>query len=409
MLYTNFTEEILGLQGVKVKKVEKDERKIVIHAELERKEHKCPNCKGTTDKIHDYRKQTIKDIPAFGKLVTIVLRKRRYRCEHCGKRFFEINNFLPKYHRMTNRLSAYVIDKLRTEGSFTSVAREVNLSVTTVIRIFDLVSYPKSPLPEVISIDEFKGNAGGEKYLNIIADPANGVVLDILPSRHLTELYDYFKAFPRGERQKVKYYVSDMWRPYADVASTWFKNATPIVDKYHWIRQVFWAFENVRKETQKKLDPSLRKYFKKSRYLLLKRFDELTDEEKQKVNVMLYYSADLSRAHWYKESFLKILDCKDSKSARNAMREWIFNAEESELPQFVKCANTMRNWYTGILNSFDTTYTNGFIEGCNNKIKVLKRNAYGYRNFKRFRNRILHIFDYKKLNIQQAATCSAAA
>lgn len=172
MLYTHFTEELIGLQGVKVNKVENSETKIIIHGELERTEHICPCCGGATDKIHDYRKQTIKDIPAFGKLVTIILRKRRYRCEHCGKRFFEINNFLPRFHRMTNRLSAYVINKLQTECSFTSVAREVDLSVTTVIRIFDLVSYSKSPLPEVISIDEFKGNAGGEKYLNIIADPA---------------------------------------------------------------------------------------------------------------------------------------------------------------------------------------------------------------------------------------------
>jgi len=409
MLYTHFTEEILGLQGVKVNKVENIENNVIIHIELERKEHKCPCCGGATDKIHDYRKQVIKDIPAFGKLTTLVLRKRRYRCEHCGKRFFERNNFLPRFHRMTNRLSAYVINKLQTECSFTNVAREVNLSVTTVIRIFDLVSYPKSSLPEVISMDEFKGNAGGEKYLNIIADPANGVVLDILPSRHLTDLYNYFKAFPREERQKVKYFISDMWKPYADVASTWFKNATQIVDKYHWIRQVFWAFENVRKEEQKKLDKTLRKYFKKSRYLLLKRFDELNDENKQRVNLMLYYSPTLSRAHWFKESFLKILDCEDSKKARIAMREWIFDAEESELTQFVKCANTIRNWYKGILNSFDTKYTNGFIEGCNNKIKVLKRNAYGYRNFRRFRNRILHIFAYKKHSIKQAAACTAAA
>ncbi len=409
MLYTHFTEEMLGFQGVKVNKVENAENNVIIHIELERKEHKCPCCGGATDKIHDYRKQTIKDIPAFGKLATLVLRKRRYRCEHCGKRFFETNDFLPKYHRMTNRLSAYVINCLRKTCSFTDIAREVNLSVTTVIRIFDLVSYPKSPLPEVISMDEFKGNAGGEKYLNIIADPANGEVLDILPSRHLKDLYDYFKVFPREERQKVKYFICDMWKPYADVASTWFKNATQVVDKYHWIRQVFWAFENVRKEEQKKLDKDLRKYFKKSRYLLLKRFDELSDEDKQRANVMLYYSPALSQAHWFKESFLKILDCEDSEKARVAMRDWIFDAEESELAQFVKCANTIRNWYKGILNSFDITYTNGFIEGCNNKIKVLKRNAYGYRNFRRFRNRILHIFAYKKMTKKQAATFTVAA
>ena len=64
----------------------------------------------------------------------------------------------------------------------------------------------------------------------------------------------------------------------------------------------------------------------------------------------------------------------------------------------------MMNWLTGILNSFSSTITNGYTEGCNNKIKVLKRNAYGYKNFNRFRNRILHIFSLKSVNCQKQAT-----
>ena len=117
---------------------------------------------------------------------------------------------------------------------------------------------------------------------------------------------------------------------------------------------------------------------------------------------MLYVSVNLSRAHWYKENFLKILDCSDRQSAKQAINKWILNAENSGLPDFEKCAGTMRNWCSGILNSFSVPYTNGFTEGCNNKIKVLKRNAYGYKNFKRFRNRILHIFSHQ-LNNEQAA------
>ena len=195
------------------------------------------SCGTATDTVHDYRIQVIKDIPAFGKLVSIVLRKRRYRCKHCGKRFFETNSFLPRYHRMTNRLSAFVIDKLRDERSFTSVAREVNLSVSTVIRIFDTVSYPKAELSEVLSIDEFKGNTWGEKYQCILTDPVNKRVLDILPERYKPYLTNYFKQYPKEIRNSVTYFVSDMWRTYADISDVWFKNATQVIDKYHWIRQ----------------------------------------------------------------------------------------------------------------------------------------------------------------------------
>ena len=403
MLQTHFTEEILGLQGVNVTNIENSPKTLMIYAELERKAHLCTACGAATDTIHDYRTQTIKDIPAFGKTVTIVLRKRRYRCPHCGKRFFETNSFLPKYHRMTNRLAAYVIDKLRDERSFTSVAREVNLSVSTIIRIFDMVSYPKAKLPEALAIDEFKGNTWGEKYQCILTDPENKVVLDILPMRYEHYLSKYFKEFSATERGRVKYFISDMWKPYSKTSSVWFKNATQIVDKYHWIRQVIWAFERVRKEEQKKFSKTHRIYFKRSKTLLTKRYSKLTDEQKLQVRVMLDCSVNLSRAHWYKEKFLQILDSKDLNAAKRAMAQWIQTAIHCDVPHMQKCAQTMQNWYSGIMNSFSSPLTNGFTEGCNNKIKVLKRNAYGYKNFNRFRNRILHIFSHQILRNQQAA------
>ena len=299
---------------------------------------------------------------------------------------------MPRYHRMTSRLVAYVINKLRNVTSFSAVASEVNLSVRTVIRIFDLVSYPPSELPIALSIDEFKGNTSGEKYQCIITDPVNKVVLDILPKRYEYHLTDYFNKFDKSERDKVQFFVSDMWKPYSNISSVWFENATQIVDKYHWIRQVIWAFEAVRKQEQKNFNKSYRRYFKKSRQLLIKRFDYLSDEQKQQVNIMLYASPTLSSAHFFKEEFFKILDCNDREFAKLALSNWINSTFNCGIPQFEKCAKTMMNWITGILNSFSSPITNGFTEGCNNKIKVLKRNAYGYKNFKRFRNRILHIF-----------------
>lgn len=390
---------MLGLQDVRVEKVENDEKSIQIYLSLVVKEHVCPICGKKTRQIHYYRQQTVKDISCFGKQVSILLKKRRYRCK-CGKRFAEENTFLPRYHRMTNRLVVHVIDKLREERSFTSVAREVQLSVTTVIKIFDMVSYSKATLPTVLSIDEFKGNTGGEKYQCIITDPANGVVLDILPQRYSHCLIQYFKDV---DRSRVKFFVSDMWKVYTDFADTYFKNATQIIDKYHWIRQVIWAFEAVRKQEQKKFSKSHRLYFKHSKSLLIKRFDFLSGEKQQQVNVMLYASPALSSAYYLKESFLKILDCQDKILAKNHLSNWILNAQASHIDSFIKCASTMIRWSAGILNSFDFPFTNGFTEGCNNKIKVLKRNAYGYSNFHRFRNRILHLFSHQSTKIQVAS------
>lgn len=111
-----------------------------------------------------------------------------------------------------------------------------------------------------------------------MTDPENKVALDILPKRTKYCLSKYFKKFDKSERDKVGYFVSDMWRTFSDISSVRFKNATKIVDKYHWIRQIMCAFESVRKEEQKKFSKSYRRYFKNSRKLLLKRFDDLNDE-----------------------------------------------------------------------------------------------------------------------------------
>ena len=89
MLYTDFTEKLIGLQDISVTNVEENGEETVIFIELKRKMHSCICCGTATDTVHDYRKQIIKDITAFGKKTTLVLRKRRYRCPNCGKRFFE--------------------------------------------------------------------------------------------------------------------------------------------------------------------------------------------------------------------------------------------------------------------------------------------------------------------------------
>lgn len=113
---------------------------------------------------------------------------------------------------------------------------------------------------------------------------------------------------------------------------------------------------------------------------------------KSAINSMMYISDELRAAYHLKEAFYEVLDAPNRAIAKRLMSDWILSAQDSGIPEYHSCSNTLINWQTGILNSFDVPYSNGFTEGCNNKIKVLKRNAYGYRNFERFRKRILHMF-----------------
>ncbi len=109
-MQSNFITQLLDLKGVKVTKISHEDSFVKIYITTDPKEHTCPACGAKLKKIHDYREQTIKDLPFQFKHTYLVLRKRRYACS-CGKRFYESYDFLPRYHRMTNRLAFFLFAK----------------------------------------------------------------------------------------------------------------------------------------------------------------------------------------------------------------------------------------------------------------------------------------------------------
>ena len=388
-MHNHCINKLLNIEEVIVKKIIHADHYVKIFLETKPTEHTCPACGQLTKRVHDYRMQTIKDLPFQMKHCYLVLRKRRYVCS-CGKRFYENYSFLPRYFQRTSRLTAFIADALHDTRSITSVAKMCNVSTATVNRILDTISFGKPKIPQVLSIDEFKGNADGQKYQCILVDPIKHSVLDILPSRSQAHLTSYFRDIPKSERYRVKFFVCDMWKPYTELAQSFFPNASIVIDKYHFIRQVTWAIESVRKRVQKTMPASLRKYYKRSRSLILTRYDKLKDEKKKECDLMLLYNDDLRLAHYLKEWFYRICQNPKYSEQRREFFEWISTAEQSQLTEFEKCSATYRHWSKEILNAFKYSHiSNGPTEGFNNKIKVLKRTSYGIRNFKHFRTRIL--------------------
>ena len=388
MLYEDNTSKLLGLEDVIIKNVWDEGQEKHIEIELPRRNHACPSCGTETDRIHDYRMQMIRDISSFGKNVYLHLRKRRYICSDCGKRFYEKNNFLPRYHRMTSRKNARIIEDFRDTVSASYIAKKHNISTTTALRYFNLVNYTCKELPEVLSIDEFKGNAGGEKYQTILTDARNRKIIDILPNRKKADMIRYFRRFKN--RKQVKYVVIDMNPHFREVAEICFPKATIVIDRYHVTRQAIWALERVRKEEQKHLSADWRRFCKHSKALLNKAPEKLKDEEREKLRIILGLSTRLEQAYYLKNDFLFLMHSPNSEMAEELLADWIYRAESSRLSEFRECTRAIHNWGNLILNSFDVRFTNGYTEGCNNKTKVLKRVCYGVRNFARFRNRILH-------------------
>jgi transposase len=384
----NYTAELLGLEDVIVENVYEDGKGCHIEIILPRRKHCCPCCEAMTDRIHDYRVQIVKDLDIHGVHAYLHIKKRRYVCEKCGKKFYEENYFLPRYHRITNRAVGKIINDFRESHTAKDIGKDNNVSGQTALRYFKLVNYSCSELPEVLSIDEFKGDADGEKYQTLLTDAKEHTIIDVLPNRKKSDLIRYFHKFKN--RKDVKYVIIDMNSHFKDVVLTCFPNAILVIDRYHVTRQAIWAMENVRKAEQKNLSAVWRKFCKNSKCLLNIPKDRLTEEQREKLRTILGLSTRLEIAYDLKNDFLEFMHSPDSETAKQRLSMWLYHAENSNIPEFKACITAMHNWSEYILNSFDVPYTNGFTEGCNNKIKVLKRVCYGIRNFETFRNRILH-------------------
>ena len=234
------------------------------------------------------------------------------------------------------------------------------------------------------------GNTGYYKYQVSLIDSKNHKILDILPCRYKHELCTYFRKYSYEERCKVKYFISDLWETYKDISMTYFPKAKIVADRFHYFRYINNALNDVRKEVQKNLPKSERKYFFRSRKLFLSKKENLSEEQIERLEyILINYSEDLRIIYAEKETLLNIIHSDNTENAIYQLNDWIKRNSTIDIPKLNEVAKTYLHWSYEIKNSLEVPYSNGVIEGFNNKIKTLKRIAFGFKNFKRFRTRIL--------------------
>lgn len=386
----NNITKLVGIKGIKLEKVEETEDKITITGKCKKRPKTFLCCGSKKIEIHDHRQQNIRDLPYRDKQVILKIDIRRFKCRECGKRFTEDKPFVSKHCQITKRLKRRVLEEFKNKISIKDIAKKFYISPKTVSNIIDTVEIKRLKLGEVLNIDEFKGDSGGEKYQTIIADSQNKKILDVLPTRKFDYLDKYFSQIPKEEKDKVKIFVSDMYRPYRDIKKKHFPNAKHLIDRYHFIRQVIWGFENTRISESKKMKKQERIHFMRSKSLLTKPMIKLEDDEKIKVSIMLERNEEIRKAYLTKKNFYNlVIKSENKEKAQRNIQGWIVYLLEDGSIKWRSCLTAFKNWIEQISNSFDYEFTNGYVEGMNNKIKVLKRKTFGMKNFKRFRNRIL--------------------
>lgn len=413
---------LLGLNRKELRIMKIIEQNGIIEVELKNKKDKvrCPLCNCFTSSIHSKLKPIrSKYLDSGGQEVNLIIYKRRFHCYKCNKIFTEELSLNTKNGSISNKTKIQIRkDLLDYNMSLNKIAIKNHVSDYLVRKELEeatstIPDHIKN-LPRVISFDEFKADTEEGKYAFILNDPIHKRILDILPNRKKEYLIQYFTYC--NNRHSVEFVISDMYEPYLLVQQIMFPKAKYVVDKFHYIRYILKALDDIRIKLQKEYGEKSKEYkiLKNKKnvsliriyynnvedwYTYTKRYKNGKIVEILKIDLLhqiLEISDELKRGYQLKELFLDIINHSTYEEAETEFLNWIELCKESKIEEFIEASKTINNWLPYIVNSFiDKRYTNGFTEGTNNKIKVIKRNAFGYKNFKFFRKRILYIFNNK--------------
>lgn len=444
---SNDTLIALDLERADIKSMNiyNDGEGLTIDVESNSKPHKCPVCSTETSRIKGYQNKIIRHSILNNTPCIIDYRARRYICPLCGKTFFENNPFTNKGSRLSVATVYNVLADLKNPAlTFSYVASKYHVSQSTVANIFDRgVNIPRRTLPECICFDEtYAFKSDRSNYICVLVDYKDKKVIDILPTRRMQDLTDYFYNIPLEERKKVRYVSFDMWQTYRSVAKTMFPNCVTIVDKFHLLQEFTRKATRVRirimnknkkikdelenearrlKKEKKKLPPDKQEKLIQAQrnYYILKKFewmifsknkDILNPNLEKKMNHALGQYCNLydlfNLLENTDEDMTEMINLKDElydfyekctyEESKAKINELIIDFRSSSVPELVPFTNTLTQWKPEIINSFiiipgiNKKMNNALIENRNKSIKLLKHSSNGYTNWKRFRNRVLY-------------------
>lgn len=354
----------------------------------------CPTCRTLSSTIHDYSKRWVRDLDWAAKSCYIEFLARRFYCERCDCPFREELSWLPRCSRLTQRYRQYVFAACQTT-TIQAVHQKQRLGYKTVERLYYQMAQEQAQViqPTVVfqlGIDEFAIKKGHQSFALVLSNLETGQVIAVLPDRKKETLQDYFATWTQAQRDAVLEAAMDLWEPYAQAVCACLPNACIVADRFHVMKNLNDQVAAARREIQRSLPEETKQTLKGCRWLLVRNQDDLSAADKDKLEAMFAVSASLKQLHALKEDFRSIFEMDlTPEEAAPKLEVWTLAAEKSGLTKLSKFVSTLKNRWDHILNYFRHRLTSGMVEGLNNKVKVVKRCAYGFGNFEHFALRIL--------------------
>lgn len=389
-----------GLTRQKYLGTEYTGNKVILKVQTKKNALSCRHC-GSREVIHRGIKERIfRAPPMCKKQVLICGRLQRLECKSCGKVLQEKIAFADEKKTYTRGFERYV-NSLCRMMTVDDVSKMVKVGWDTVKRIEQSYlqkhhSKPKLKSVRYIAIDEFAVQKG-HKYMTVVMDLETGRVLFVGDGKSAETLEPFWKRV-RCSGARIQAVAIDMWPAFIDAVTSNLPNAQIVFDRFHITKMVNDALSKLRRQLyREETTLNERSLLKGTRWLLLKRDDRLNDDndERKRLQQALEVNKPLATAYYLKEELRLLWEQGSMEKAKEFLGKWVAKAYTSGINVLIKLANSLLAHRSGIFAWYNYPISTGPLEGLNNKIKVLKRQAYGDRDKQFFKLKIYAIHQTK--------------
>ena len=393
-------------------KYENGKRILEFHSRQTSEDITCPICGGRVVG-HGIRKVRLTDIPYVPGCATVYeIHQHRYHCKECGKTFCEANPFKAPGMNLTKRCVTWIYELMKYKMTTASIADFFGIHWNTVCKLEkmrmdycldarDKVLIRSMYRPYYLAVDEFAIRKG-HRYATCVMDLVTGEILWVGKGRTIKDFEKFFETFAWTDYlSEVKAVAMDMNASYNTLVRKYLPCAEIVYDRYHvqtqYSRDVLGQvrLEAARSHNEKskmlskqgaacsdeaKSEKRLYSRIKKARWVLLQNYDKLSDEKAKNLNEILSAHSDLALCYAMKEELIQLFQITDVGEAHSKWSKWFDAAVHSGIPALMKFARQKLKRLDGLVAHAKFHINTGRLEGFNNKIKVAKRNAYGFKN-----------------------------
>jgi transposase len=390
LLYHGF-----GVRGYEYQRMDYFEGAVVFTISQERGDLECPQCGTRRVERRGEVPRTFRVLPIGSKPTSVFLAVPRVSCKQCGIVRQVKVGFADEHRRYSRSFERYVLE-LSRNMTIAAVAGHLHIGWDAVKEIQRRhlqkhYARPKLKHLEEIAIDEIY--VGRNKYLTVVLDLNLGAVVFVGDGKGAEALLPFWKRL-RASKAKIKAVAADMSPAYTKAVREYLPEAALVYDRFHVVKLFNEKLTDLRRELYREAKDDLhRNVLKGIRWLLLKNPENLDSAkgERERLNEALELNSSLFVAYYMKDQLQLLWEQPDEPTARRFFNDWIKLADASGIKILMKFAKTLAAHREGILAWYDHPISTGPLEGTNNKIKTMQRQAYGFRDLNFLKLKIMAI------------------